>query len=217
MLHSTRRLALAATLSTIAAGCDQGTYRPVEDSSTDTVLDTGVDPGVDEGTVLCEYPDGPYGFNAVGDIVGPMDWPSAVAGPVETLAADLAVLHCDPDIHSIFVQISTTSCAYCPARLSEIAGMHDHWNTHGAKWIFVVADASDAAAADAYVGTHGPTFGWRTHDGDNSLAIDAIAASAIYGGVPWTGVIRATDMQLVYDEPDTSYLDIRAIAAELAE
>jgi hypothetical protein len=34
--------------------------------------------------------------------------------------------------------------------------------------------------------------------------------------VPWTGVIRTSDMQLVYDEPDTSYLDIEAIAIELS-
>jgi hypothetical protein len=239
------RMVGAAALLWSLTGCDQDDYRPAEDSSTDTHLDTGTDPGLDTGVdpgtdpgldpgtdpsldtgldpgsddagATCEYPGGPYGFNAEGDIVGPMSWPSAEAGAGESLPADLAVLHCDPGVHSIFVQITTTSCVYCPARLAEIAGLEDHWNTYGAKWIFVVADAADAAQADTYVDSHGPTFGWRTHDGDNTLAIDAIAASSIYGGVPWTGVIRTSDMQLVHDEPDTSYLDIRAIAVELAE
>lgn len=82
--------------------------------------------------------------------------------------------------------------------------------------MFIVADASSAAQADAYFASYGLTFGYRTHDGDNSEAAGAIAYSGIYGGVPWTGVIRSSDMQLVHDEPDTSYLDISAIAVELS-
>jgi hypothetical protein len=77
-----------------------------------------------------------------------------------------------------------------------------------------VADASSAAQADAYFAGYGLTFGYRTHDGDNTEGSGAIAHSGIYGGVP--GVIRTSDMQLVHDEPDTSYLDIEAIAAELS-
>jgi hypothetical protein len=38
-----------------------------------------------------------------------MRWPSAVIGTDETLAADLEALHCDPGVHSVFVQIVTTS------------------------------------------------------------------------------------------------------------
>jgi hypothetical protein len=60
------------------------------------------------------------------------------------------------------------------------------------------------------------TFGWRTNDADNSLGAGAIASSGIYDGTPWIGVIRASDMQLVYDEPDDEYLDVAAIATELA-
>jgi len=60
------------------------------------------------------------------------------------------------------------------------------------------------------------TFGWRTNDADNSLGGRTIADSTIYDGVPWIGVIRASDMQLVYDEPDDEYLDLAAIATELA-
>ena len=60
------------------------------------------------------------------------------------------------------------------------------------------------------------TFGWRTNDSDNSLGGGTIASSDIYDGVPWIGVIRASDMQLVYDEPDDEYLDVAAIATELS-
>ena len=59
-------------------------------------------------------------------------------------------------------------------------------------------------------------FGWATNDADNSLGGGTIAGSDIYDGVPWIGVIRTSDMQLVHDEPDDSYLDIAAIATELA-
>jgi uncharacterized protein YfaP (DUF2135 family) len=79
-----------------------------------------------------------------------------------------------------------------------------------------VTDASGAAQADAYVDTNGPTFGWRTNDADNSMGAGTVASAPLYTAVPWTGVIRTSDMQLVYDEPDTSYLDIEAIAVELA-
>ena len=33
--------------------------------------------------------------------------------------------------------------------------------------------------------------------------------------VPWSGVIRLSTMELVCDEPDDVYLDLRAIAAAL--
>jgi len=82
--------------------------------------------------------------------------------------------------------------------------------------VFIVADAGSAAEADTYVDSNGPTFGWRTNDADNTMGAGTISGSGIYGGVPWTGVIRTSDMQLMYDEPDTSYLDIAAIAEELA-
>ena len=78
-----------------------------------------------------------------------------------------------------------------------------------------MADAGTAAQADAYINEYGVTFGWRTNDQDNTEGSYSIAYSYIYGGYPWTGVIRASDMQLVYDESDTSYLDIATIAAEL--
>lgn len=93
----------------------------------------------------------------------------------------------------------------------------DHWETYGAKWILIVQDASSASQADTYFNAEYVTFGWRTNDADNSEGPLTIASSAIFSAVPWTGVIDAGTMELVYDEPDTSYLDIRAIAIELAD
>ena len=100
--------------------------------------------------------------------------------------------------------------------MREIGGLADHWETYGAKWIFVVVDASSAAGADTYVDNYIGSFGWRTNDADNSEGANTIASSPAFGAQPWTGVIRASDMVLVYDEPDDAYLDLEAIAEELA-
>lgn len=79
---------------------------PVE-TTPDVAPDTLADPTVDTGD--CIYPTGPYAFSAVGNTVGPMTWPTAVAGTDETLAADLRALHCDPSVKSIFIQIAALS------------------------------------------------------------------------------------------------------------
>jgi hypothetical protein len=114
----------AAVLVALGA-CDQGyggpgtdavadlTPDPVVDGTLDPVLDPTTepadDPVVEDPGSTCTYPSGPYAFSTVGDTVGPMRWPSAVIGTDETLAADLEALHCDPGVHSVFVQIVTTS------------------------------------------------------------------------------------------------------------
>ena len=94
---------------------------PAADETSEPALDPGAEPADDPATEPaddpvaedtggeCTYPAGPYAFNAVGNTVGPMRWPSAVAGPDETLAADLEALFCDPGVNSIFIQIVTTS------------------------------------------------------------------------------------------------------------
>lgn len=166
--------------------------------------------------VECSYPEGPYEFRRVGDIVGPMSWPSAIAGADETLEADLEVIRCDPNVHSVFIQIATTWCPSCPSRMREIAGLADHWEANGAKWIFLVTDVSDVADADSYVNRYSIDFGWRSNDADNALGAYTIANSPIFSAQPWTGVIRTSDMELLYDEPDDAYLDIEAIAEALA-
>lgn len=79
-----------------------------------------------------------------------------------------------------------------------------------------MSDAPTASAASDYVDRQGVTFGWRTNDADNTQGMFAVANSMIFGGVPWTGVIRTSDMQLVYDEPDDRFLDIMSIAIELS-
>lgn len=182
--------------------------------------DAGADTGTDAGTGAdtggaCSYPGGPYEFNRVGRVVPPMAWPSAVAGG-ESLAADLARLHCDPSVHSVFIQVVTTVCPNCPPRMSEIAGLRSHWEATGAKWIFLVGDAASAAVADSYLDRYGVGFGWRSNDADNSAGGFTVTGSGIYGGVPWTAVIATRDMTLRYDEPDDRYLDLAAIATELS-
>lgn len=183
-----------------------------EEPSGDVIEETG-----DEETMeySCDFPDGPYGFASVGNVVGPMTWPEAGVGELETLPADLWALHCDPDVHSIFIQVSTTTCSNCSTRLAQIKNLESHWMEHGAKWIFIVDGASSDASADSYIERKAIDFGWRTNDENNTWRSDAIVNSSIYSFVPWTGVIRASDMVLVYDEPDDRYLDIAAIATEL--
>jgi hypothetical protein len=190
-----------------SGGSDAGT-------GTDTGSGTDAGTGTDTGGT-CSYPGGPYEFYRVGHVVPPMAWSTAIASG-ESLAADLAQLHCDPTVHSIFIQVVTTACPNCPTRMSEIAGLQSHWEATGAKWIFLVGDASSASVADSYLDRYGVGFGWRSNDADNSAGGFTVTGSGIYGGVPWTAVIDARDMTLRYDEPDDSYLDIASIASELA-
>ena len=105
----------------VFAGCDQDYPDTVIDTDVeipaeDVVVDTPIpdaepEPMEDpvEETPACEYPAGPYGFNMVGQIAGPMTWPSAISGSEETLPADFAVLQCDESVQSIIVMISTSS------------------------------------------------------------------------------------------------------------
>jgi hypothetical protein len=192
------------------------------DTSTDAPPDTAADM-IEEDTVEedspppCTYPDPPYSFTSVGDTVAPMSWPLAVARPDETTRADLEDFHCDPDVHSIFIQTVTIPCPYCPDRMREIGALRDHWETYGAKWIFIVLDASTPIEADGYTAAQSVSFGWSTNDMDNTVGARAIASSSIHDStVPWTGVIRASDMQIVHDEPSGTRLDIETIAMDLA-
>ena len=112
--------AMAAALF-VFTGCDQEYPTvPIDSSSEvpgeDVVVETPIpdaepEPMEDpvEETPACEYPAGPYGFSMVGQVVGPMTWPSAISGSEETLPADFAVLQCDESVQSIIVIISTTS------------------------------------------------------------------------------------------------------------
>jgi hypothetical protein len=108
----------------ILAGCDQDYPTAPIDSTTESPLDVITDTPVTDAleepvdepveepvdeTPACEYPTGPYGFNRVGDIVGPMTWPSAISGSEETLPADFEVLQCDESVQSIIVFLATSS------------------------------------------------------------------------------------------------------------
>lgn len=94
--------------------------------------------------------------------------------------------------------------------------MKDHWEATGAKWIWIVVDAGSPEQASEWLDSQYVTYGWGTSDSDNSEGTGAVATSPNVTGVPWIGVIRTSDMQLVYDESDGTYLDIRTIAEELA-
>ena len=85
------------------------TPEPADDPAPEPADEPADDPVVEDSGGDCTYPAGPYAFSTVGDTVGPMSWPSGVAGPDETLAADLEALFCDPSVHSVFVQIVTTT------------------------------------------------------------------------------------------------------------
>jgi hypothetical protein len=148
--------------------------------------------------------------------VGPMSWPMAAAGDDAEGIADLPTFFCDPDVHSVFIQVTTTVCPACPDRMRTIAAEAAHWEATGARWIFLVSDAASPDIADQYVSNHGVTFGWRSNDADNTQGAYSVVGSSLFGGVPWTGVIRTSDMHLVYDEPDDRFLDIVSIATELA-
>jgi hypothetical protein len=167
----------------------------------------------------CEYPAGPYSF-VYGNVVPPMSWPSAIAGPGETLAADLAVLHCDPSIKAIFVQIMATDCVGCSQRMAQILSWRSSWESTGAKWVFAVLTTSgyvsSSSDADAYVTGMGIDFGYRTNDADNTAGGRTLFNSGNFQTVPWTGVIRPSTMELVCDEPDGARLDLPGIATALA-
>ena len=95
-----------------------------------------------------------------------------------------------------------------------IAGLSDHWAEHGAKWIFVVEDIYIDEEADEYVDRYGISFGFRTDDRDNSAGGFTIVWSGLYAALPWVGVIRKSDMVLLYVESDDP--DLAAVAVELS-
>ena len=113
--------AMAAALIA-TSGCDQqypttdASSEPPPVDATDVTVETPLpdaepDPVEDpvEETPACDYPAGPYGFDRVGDIVGPMTWPSAISASEETLPADFEVLQCDESVQSIIVFLATSS------------------------------------------------------------------------------------------------------------
>jgi hypothetical protein len=167
----------------------------------------------------CDYPAGPYSF-LYGNVVPPMSWPSAIAGTAETLAADLAVLHCDPSVKVIFVQVIATDCPGWSQRMAQILSWRSTWELTGAKWIFAVMTTtgyvSSSSDADAYVTGMGIDFGYRTDDADNAAGGRTLFNSGNFQTVPWTGVIRQSTMELVCDEPDGARLDLPGIATALA-
>lgn len=162
----------------------------------------------------CDYPMGPYAFTDTGDVVPPMRWRHAVAGAIATGSADLAALHCDSSVHSIFIHVGATYCPTCPDRLHTILEGEDVWVSSGAVWIFLVIDAQSGEAAGEYIDRQGISFGWRANDADNSWGADAVAHADLVAFQPWVGVIRAEDMVLVFSESLAEAPDLEGIARE---
>jgi hypothetical protein len=152
-----------------------------------------------------------------GSVIAAMRWPSAVAGSAQSGTADLAELHCDDSINSVFIEVGATWCPSCGDRMREIAAQRDHWISNGVVWIFIVSDVASASAANDYVARYGIDFGFRTNDADNSEGGGTIASSSLFATIPWVGIVRSDDMLMLYDEASSGYLDLAAIASDLAE
>ena len=194
--------------------CDLSGDPPGDVEPPDDPPDDPVDPPDDPPDGPCEYPRGPYSFRE-GSTVAPMSWSSAVPGAADSGTADFEDWHCDPEVHSIFVEVVATWCTACPTRMSEIARSRDHWVRNGVRWLFIVSDASSASMASDYVDRYGIDFGFRTNDRDNSEGSGTIADSSIFSSIPWTGIIRASDMNF-YRAEGYSWIDLESVATELA-
>jgi hypothetical protein len=218
---------LAACAALLAAGsCSNGgsddetdtgtdpTPDVVEDVAEETPADDPVDDPVPdvEDEPECVYPEGPYGFSAVGQTAGPMAWPSSIKGAEELMDldhADLEVFFCDPEVQSIIVVIATTWCPHCPNRITNLAGIEDHLNTYGAKVVWVLGDGEVPADAVTYFGGYGADFGWFTDDSDNTMGPNTITDSGMLEGVPWVFVMDGESMEILYDNPTSVYSIVR--------
>jgi hypothetical protein len=80
----------------------------------------------------------------------------------------------------------------------------------------VVTGVASSEEAHGYILGHYVRFGWSTNDADNTAGGGTIASSGAVDGLPWVGVLSASDMKLVHAETGDTVLDIRSIAEELA-
>jgi cysteine-rich repeat protein len=193
-------------------GCDAACLVEAADADADAVEDADTA----EVETCGDYPAGPYAFARVGDTLAPMRWSAARTGIDEELAAELRIIRCAPGVKSIFLMVVQTTCSVCPGRLREIAALRDQLQTYGAKFIFLVTDASTSPMANNYIERYGVTFGWRSNDQDNSEGRFTIGEATAF--VPWIAVVDATDMTIRYMEsPSTAQIDVEAVARTLAE
>jgi hypothetical protein len=85
---------------------------------------------------------------------------------------------------------------------------------YGAKWLWILAGGSSASQAASYYEDIGITFGWFTHDGDNSYASNIFAGTPMASGVPWVGVIDADTMQVAYNNPYNVYGIVQSLGSD---
>lgn len=187
---------------------------------TEAAADADADADAEDATDTAEveecaaYPDGPYDFRSVGDVLAPMRWSAARSGPAEELAADLRAIRCSPGNRSIFLMVATTVCPNCPERLADINRLKARFDELGAKWVFLVTDAASPPAASLYIDRYGIDFGWRSNDQDNSVGRFAIATATEW--VPWIAAVRSRDMVVRHMETTTTRLDLETVAETLA-
>jgi hypothetical protein len=97
-----------------------------------------------------------------------------------------------------------------------VGSLKSHWETYGAKWIFIVYGVSSAMSGRTYLESCGASFGWATTDEDNSEGAYTVLYSGMFTNIPWISAIRTSDMQLTHAESGYSDMDIRSVAMELA-
>jgi len=66
--------------------------------------------------------------------------------------------------------------------------------------VWILSGGTPSSAQSFFEGL-GVTFGWFINDQDNSLGAYTLAGTAMASGVPWVGVIDATSMEVVYNNP----------------
>lgn len=222
MKHDAWMVLVMASLALVLVACDDGQDNQPADTAVetepdvadDTITQDVVEDSPEEHAMdvveepACLYPPEPYGFSMVGQTAPPMAWPSAYKGPMETSELaypDLETFFCDPGVQSIIVVIATTWCPYCPDRVRNLAGLHDHYETYGARFVWVLGDGTSPSHAYSYFSGYGADFGWFTDDADNSMGAYTITGSSMLEGVPWVFVMDGESMEILYDNPTSVY------------
>jgi len=84
----------------LVGACDEGTSS-LPDAGDDVLAEA--EDAVFDPNPPCPYPEGPYAFAAMGDIVPMMYWPeTGIAGSDETVEANLGKIRCLEGVKSIF-------------------------------------------------------------------------------------------------------------------
>jgi hypothetical protein len=194
---------------------------PPGDALDDTAVDAPYDTAMESDAPCTGYPPGPYDFASIGNVPGPASWPSSIKGSAETslLAhADLQQFYCDPTVQSVLVFYGTLHSSTSPARIAEMTAIKSHFDTYGAKWIWLLAwdggTAPTTALAESYFTGNGVAFGWFTDDADNTWESYGFHNSELVDSVPWIIVMDAETMQVAYNNPTDVAAAVMALGTD---